>query len=308
MTNPYFLGIDGGATKTGAVILDFNKKELSRGYAAGSNFAVSGLSRSLDNLYTAISGATKGIYPQNFAVCLAIAGIDTQKQKEMWQNALKNHRHLSQFFKTPPLIVNDTVAALRAGTNDKNAVVVVSGTGSNCYGTNDQGHEAKSGGFNYILSDEGSAYDIGLKILKSITRQQDGRGPYTQLKDIVFKNLKISNIEDLSSLVYEKPWDKTDIGQIAPFVNEGAIQKDQVSLLIIEETANELSLMGKAVIQKLNLKDKKFTLVVSGSVFKIGDLLLQKFYQDVKSFSPNVQFQIPTQDTAIGAALLAMET
>lgn len=307
MADYNFLGIDGGATKTSAVILDAAGKEVSRGYSAGSNFAVSGLGRSLDNLYAAISGASTGVYPQNFKVCLAMAGIDTQKQKEMLQKAITTHRFLSKFFRIPPLIINDSQAALRSGTNDKNALVIVSGTGSNCYGKNETGKEAKSGGYNYILSDEGSAYDIGSKILKSITRYLDGRGQTTLLKDIVFKNLKISTLEDLSSLVYEKPWDKTDIGQMAPYINEAAAQKDPVALQIIDSTALELALMAKSVIQSLNLKDKKFTLVTSGSVFKIGEILLQKFYGDIKTFSPNVVFTFPQKDTATGAAYLAAE-
>lgn len=304
----YYLGVDGGGTKTAAVLIDFYGKVLAKGEAGGSNPAIFGIEKSLDEIRRVVErtlenqGSNSGI-----PACLAIAGINTQWEAEDFKKAVFKHSKLSKLISKDSIIVNDTQAALRAGTNDKNAVVLIAGTGSNCFGVNERGQSAKSGGRDFILSDEGSGYTIGLSVLKAVTKISDGRANKSVLKDLLFSRLKIRSIDELTEIVNKKPWNKTDIAKIAPLAEETAKKGDQLASEIIKAAAFELALMVKAVAEKLDLKNKEYTVVTAGSVFNIQKILCENLKKSVLKFSPRAIFVRPQVDSAQGAALLAKE-
>jgi len=302
-----FIGVDGGATKTEAVLIDENKKEIGRGLAAGSNADIFGVSESVNRVYAAIKQACGGTNPTISNCCLAIAGIDTKKDNTIWEHTVSHNLSLSKLLNKEPNIVNDSLAALRSGTTAKNAVVIIAGTGSNCFGRNEQGEEAKSGGVDYILSDEGSGYNIGLRILKRVTQSIDGRNDDTLLKDLLFQKLNINSLPKLVSQVYEKPWNKADIAQIAPLAEKAAEKEDKVAKEILERAALDLGIMIKAVATKLELKNMQYEIVTAGSVFKIKTHLMNNLEKDIKEFSPKAKFVRPQVDSATAAAYLALE-
>lgn len=301
-----FLGVDGGGTKTEAVLIDNHKKELGRGQSQGTNIKALGEKKAITNLSLATKSAIGEITGIKLIGYLALAGVNNRQDIVNWQNALQKHPHLSRIFAHPPEIVNDTHAALRSGTTDKNAIVTIAGTGSNCYGKNEDGKIAKSGGVDYILGDEGSAYDIGLKILKSVTRAEDGRGPKTTLVDLLFSKLKINSLDSLQLLVYEKPWNKIDIAALAPLVEVATESGDEIATTIIKDAALELARMTKTVVLKLNLENKSHTIVESGSVFKMP--MIRHFLEtNIRQTAKRAKFVRPSISAATAAAYLAIE-
>ena len=303
-----YLGVDGGGTKTQAALIDLDGKVLANGEAGGSNPAVFGIKKSLDNIIIAIQKILKN-FPDtaDIPACLAIAGVNTKKEAENFRKAALAHSQLSKIISKNSIAVNDTRAALRAGTNDKNAVVLIAGTGSNCFGINESGQSAKSGGRDFILSDEGSGYAIGLSVLKTITKMSDGRENQSVLKDLLFSHLKINSIDQLTEIVNSKPWNKTDIANIAPLTEKAAKKGDRLASEIIKTAAGELGMLIKAVAEKLDLKNKEYTIVTTGSVFNIQKILDENLKKDVLKFSPHAVFVKPKVDSATGAALLAKE-
>lgn len=300
----YYLGVDGGASKTSAVLIDQNRKILGRGQSAGSNANVYGQKEAVNQVYLAIKQALGG-KSASVIGCLAIAGINENEGKKAWERATASDLRFS-FFVKPPLLVNDVVAALRSGTTDPNSVALIAGTGSNCWGRNDKNQEAKSGGGDYILGDQGSGYDIGLKILKNVIKAHDGRGEKTLLTDLLFGQLKIKSVESLKAIVYEKPWNKADIAKIAALVEVAAQKQDKIANRIIEEVVTDLYDMIKAVATRLDLKNKPFTIVTTGSVFKVKKIR-EDLEGKIKKFAPYAKFVEPTVDSATAAAYLAKE-
>ena len=300
-----FLGVDGGGTKTEAVLIDLDGKVLAKGQGGGSNPAIFGIKKSLDNIATAINKTLKN-FPDtaDIPACLAIAGVNTKKEAENFRNAALVHSKLSKIISKNSIAVNDTQAALRAGTNDKNAIVLIAGTGSNCFGKNEMGKTAKAGGRDFILSDEGSGYAIGLSVLKAVTKMSDGRASMFVLKDLLFSHLKINSIDQLTEIVNSKPWNKTDIANVAPQAEEAANKGDRLASEIIKTAAGELALMIKAVAEKLDLKNKEYTIVTTGSVFNIAEMT-RLLEEKVLEFNPKVEIVKPKISLAYGAALLA---
>ena len=303
-----YLGVDGGGTKTEAVLIDDKGQIVGQGQAGGSNPAVFGIKKSLDNIATAIKKTIKN-FPGTAGIpaCLAIAGVNTKKEAENFRKAALAHSKLSKIISKNSIVVNDTQAALRAGTNEKNAIVLIAGTGSNCFGVNESGQIAKSGGRDFILSDEGSGYAIGLSVLKGVTKMSDGRASMSVLKDLLFSQLKINSIDQLTEIVNSKPWNKTDIANVAPLAEKAVQKGDRLASEIIKTAAGELGMLIKAVAEKLDLKNKEYTIVTTGSVFNIQKILDENLKKDVLKFSPYAVFVKPKVDSATGAALLAKE-
>jgi len=305
-TPGFYLGVDGGASKTSAVLTDKNGEEISEGFSEGSNFESSGFNKSLVNLKEAVQEATKDSDLAKIKSCFALAGVNIEANKKDWEKLIQKDPFLSQLAK--PKIVNDTKAALRSATEDKNAIVVICGTGSNCWGHNREGKEASSGGLGHILSDEGSGYSIGLAALHAITKALDGRGGKTVMTSLLFDKYGLKSKDDLVSLVYGKNnWTKKEVAQVVETVKSAAEKGDRTAGEILEDSAGELALMVKTVSQKLEIRDKKYLLAMSGSVFKIKKLFADKFARKVRQFSPLAEFENPKMSTAEAAAILARE-
>ena len=301
----YFLGLDGGGTETETVIINDRGKVVGRSMAEGSNATIFGQREAVKRISGAIFDALNDQKVTIKRSCLAIAGVDTEKTRVKWQTSINNNRELLAVLSTFRM-VNDTLAALRSGTKEGNAVVIIAGTGSSCYGRRKDGREAKSGGVGHILSDDGSAYEIGLSILRNIVRALDGRGPDTILKDLLFEKFQLGSLADLFDLVYEKPWNKVDIAQIAPLSKDAVDRNDKIAIQIIQKAADDLGEMIKAVVTRLDLTQKDYTVVTTGSVFKMQ--ILKGFLEKrVKDFSPKVNLVKPSMSSAEAVAFLALE-
>ena len=137
-----------------------------------------GMTKTIENLEEAIQTATAelAMKPAVFEKSVfGLAGCNFESDRLLLDEALRKSS-LSTVLGGGFEIMNDSRVALRAGTKDGVGVVLIAGTGSNCYGLNSDGQSAKSGGVDYILSDEGGGYDIGLRSLKAVARDLDSRG------------------------------------------------------------------------------------------------------------------------------------
>lgn len=302
-----YLGLDAGATKTKAVLLSSDLKIVSEADAPGANAAEIGIERAIKSIEQAVLSLIKNNNNEEIKACFAIAGVDTKHEKQIWLDAIEKSDRIKHIIQDP-IVINDTIAAIRSATKSKNAVVIIAGTGSNCWGINESGDEARTGGGAYILGDEGGAYDIGLKILKAVHKSIDGRSPQTILKELLFKKYNINNREELVNLIYSKPWEKPDIAQVAQLIEKAAEEKDETALKILKESINEIVLMIETVVKKLDLQDKEYDLVTTGSVFNIEKLFKEEIKKRIREFSPKVKFPEQMFDSATAAAYLAKES
>jgi N-acetylglucosamine kinase-like BadF-type ATPase len=205
------------------------------------------------------------------------------------------------------IICNDSKIGLIAGSDNKNRLMVICGTGVNCFGINEDGREAKTNGWDYILGDEGSGYSIGLKALKAIVRANDGRGRQTLLTDTVLDYLKLSDIAGLVSWVYSKPFFKEKVADLAEIVCSSAKMGDNISMEILNEEAEEAAYSVAVVVNKLDLADKDFDIVLVGSVFKCEQYFKDPFFKILNGKFKGINFKSLTEMPVEGAIKLAMK-
>lgn len=252
MTDTHFvLGIDGGGSKTLALLSDSSGQIIGRGSGGPSNQQVVGFERACAAIESAIMAAFTDAQrePQMVAaMCLGLAGVDRPEDHQRfqaWANTCWPNVQLS--------IANDATLVLSAGTPEGWGLALVGGTGSIAYGRDMEGRYARAGGWGYLLGDEGSSYAIGLAALQAITRAVDGRAASTMLTDVILNHWALPAPQALIGHVYGGQIAPVAIAGLAMLVEETAAAGDAVAQEIIADACRELALALQAVARRLEL-------------------------------------------------------
>lgn len=270
----FILGIDGGGSKTLALVADGDLRVLGRGSAGPSNYQSVGIARAQTALDDAIARAVAaaGLTAPIFqAACIGMAGVDRPADRTLLQ-AWADHR----LPRVPLAIVNDAQLVLAAGTPAGWGAALICGTGSIAYGQDAAGRQARAGGWGHVLGDEGSGYAVGQAALQAIMRAFDGRAPATALTAAVLGHWGLAAPPDLVHRVYREPVAPADLAALAPFVEAAAVAGDAVADAILADAGRELALAVAAVIRALHLPLPVPAALAGGLIVK-GDTLRQYF-------------------------------
>lgn len=299
----YFLGIDGGGTKTQAIITDANFKIIGEGKSGASNPIRVGFKEAADNVLLATNEALEdaGLKMSDItAACAGIAGISPPIHYRAMKDALDRTLDLERLE-----LVTDARAALTGALNGKPGVMVIAGTGSIALGVNENGKDARSGGWGPTFSDEGSGYDIARQALKAVAASFDGRSSATLLTKMICKELGVEKPSDLPSVIYTEDAKPAQIASLATLVSEAAQQGDEIAQEILEYAGQELGKLAVAVIERLGMQQQAFRVACVGSVFNSGDFVLASFRRTVLEVAPNAEIGEPIYPPTIGAVKLA---
>src|SRR5688572_4977733 len=258
----HVLGIDAGGTKTVCLLADDRGRVIAEARGGGANLQSAGeleVEKVLHHVMEEALGE-HDILPA--AVCLGIAGVDRPEDGEAVRGIMRRIG-----FKTPTLVVNDALVALVAGAGDNPGVVLVSGTGSIAYGRDAAGRAARSGGWGYLLGDEGGGYWIGRAALSAVVRQFDGRGPATLLTDFALTEMNLTSPTELIHAIYERGIQRHAIASIASVVQRAADAGDAVAGEILGRASAELVAAASSVITRLGMRGEVFRTVLSGGIF-----------------------------------------
>ncbi|MFY9556947.1 MAG: BadF/BadG/BcrA/BcrD ATPase family protein [Blastocatellia bacterium] len=299
----YFLGIDGGGTKTNAVVTDSSFRIIGEGFSGAANPLRVGLEEAVAHIDEAVAEACSqaGIERDDVdSACAAIAGINHPIHYHTMKDALDEALRVAGLE-----LVTDARAALEGALDGKPGVVVIAGTGSIAIGINEAGQQARAGGFGPTLSDEGSGYDIAQRALKAVVSSFDGRSSRTALAERICSRLGVAGPSDLPGVIYNSDSEPVDIAPLAELVHEAACKGDEVARGILAGAGRELGRLAASVIEKLALGPNAFRVVYVGSVFRSGEFVLESLRETVILAAPRAQIGPPLFPPAIGAAKLA---
>jgi N-acetylglucosamine kinase-like BadF-type ATPase len=203
------------------------------------------------------------------------------------------------------LVVNDALIALEAGAPGGDGIVLIAGTGSIAYGRDTRGRAARSGGWGYVLGDEGSGYWLGRQALRSVMRASDGRGRATALTPLVLEHYGISRSEELVQQIYGDGGgaDPTAIAALSTLVQRAAADGDIVALLLIETSAMDLTSLAASVAHRLDLE--QCAIVLAGGVLRAVPLLQTALTSQLRHAMPDATTQALDVEPATGAVRLA---
>ncbi len=293
----FLLGIDGGATKTLAAVLDLDSETVHLGHAGSSNEDAIGAEAAVRALLSAADEAlgNAGIADEDLGgAVLAVAGTDTPAVAEQ----LRRTRSESW------TVVNDVVGAWAVATGGGNGVAVIAGTGSNVFGVGPKG-PWRAGGWGHVLGDEGGAIWLGVQSIKAALRQREASGPPTALSAALVDFFEVPSVEALASLVYSRPLTKPEIAAFAVRCGKVADAGDEVAREIYERGARELGQQVAAVVERTGLADEEFPLGLIGSVFHSGEVITGPLCRQVAKVAPGARISGTAAPPVAGSLLLA---
>jgi len=296
----YVIGIDGGGTKTEAALADLSVRILKIAKAESASPRNVGIKKAVENIVEAIKkvrGAKK--IDSIFVGLPAIEEEYKSRKGRIKKEILKRLKN----FKGRLIIESDQVVAFRSGTQEKDGIVLISGTGCACHGWRGK-KEVKVSGWGW-LADEGSGFWTGQKGLQAVLKDLDERGSKTLIRRLLFREFGLKNRNDLLKRVYAD-YSTRQISLISRIVDKAANRGDKIATSIMEEAGKELAISTTAVIKKLDFKDKIFPIVLVGGMFD-SRITLNIFKMEVKKIAPGVHFLKPKVAPVIGAIKLAIE-
>jgi glucosamine kinase len=293
----FLLGIDGGATKTLAGVLDLERRRLHLGHGGPSNQDAVGVRAAGQALFGAAGEALAGAGindGQLDAAVLAVAGTDT--------DAVIAHVRAERSEKW--IVVGDVVGAWATATGARPGVGAIAGTGSNVFGVGADGRGWRAGGWGHQLGDEGSGYWYGLQSIKAALRDRERSGPETALSDAAVEHFGVLSVEALAALVYSKPLTKGEIAALAIQTARLAERGDAVARELYERGASELAGQIAAVIRQTGLEGE-FPVGLIGSAYKAGAVFVGPLTHEIHALAPGARVEVVEMAPVAGSLLLA---
>lgn len=305
ISHELFLGVDGGGTKTHIVLVDGDNNFVCEGFSGPSNPLRVGVDTAVKHISEAVNSACDNVFksPNDIVSAnLGLAGVRRADLRERVRQLVIGKLGIRRVE-----VVTDAEIALYATTLGDPGLVIISGTGSICYGRDSNRNVATAGGWGPTAGDEGGGVTIAKQGLQAIAKALDGRGKPTKLSYVGAEYFRASTPEDLIVAIYSPQMDNKRLAGFAKYVVEAAIKGDEIAIEILSVAGFELGLAAYAVIKSLNLKQKKVPIGTVGSIFKAGELLTEPLLETVHSYAPKAFLQKPKMNPASAAAVMALK-
>jgi N-acetylglucosamine kinase-like BadF-type ATPase len=300
----YVLGVDGGTSKTKALIARLDGTVVGHGKSAGSNIYEgdphAGLEHGMQAAVLALESASLAAEELTASV-FSMSGADWPEDLVFFRAAARA-RQLGKNI----TVVNDAIGGMRAGLPGLRAVGIICGTGAACAARNDAGEQWHSG----FWQQGGAAGDLGRAALKAVYRADLGIDPATALTPALLERFEVSTPEELlhrqtALIAPELP----GVAQLAPLVLDVATNGDAAARAIVQHLAAELAATALAGARKVGIEHMPYDVVLAGSVFRHpSPILPDAIIAIMRQHSPGITVLRRQHEPVFGALLLALES
>jgi N-acetylglucosamine kinase-like BadF-type ATPase len=302
------VAIDGGNSKTEVLVCDDTGTVLGHARGPGSNHQTAGgLDVAMARLTALVTRARAdaGLSSADRIALAAVylAGADLPVELTMLTDAVA-----AAGWADKSLVDNDTLALLRAGTADADAVAVVCGAGINCVGRAADGRMVRFPALGTITGDWGGGDELGPIALWHATRAEDGRGPATALTGAIAAHFGLSSATEVAAAAHLDPSVAARLRDLTPVTFATAQAGDPVARSIVVRQGEEVALLAIAALRRLELVTVPATVVLGGGVLRGRDPLLHDTIRDrLASATPLARTTVVTDPPVVGAALLGLD-
>ncbi|WP_107942857.1 N-acetylglucosamine kinase [Metasolibacillus fluoroglycofenilyticus] len=269
----YVLAIDGGGTKTSAVICDKMGQIYAKVITTRSNptaMSAKFFELTLHELMQQLRKQNAQIF-QNVSSCfVGIAGV-----KELHAESIVE-KIIRQYVQQTALITieNDALVALYAGTFGQPGIVQIAGTGAITMGYDENAQLHRVGGWGYLFDDKGSGYYIGKKALEAVFQSYDGRIQKTSLTEQILRHFCVEDVEKLIACIYNAEHPRTNIAPLSKYVMQEGMRGDMVAIRILNGVCIDFYEAIKACFNKMTWSKQSIPVVLAGGVFTNPDYFI----------------------------------
>jgi glucosamine kinase len=315
----FYLGIDGGGTKTRCVLAD-QTIVLAKAMSGGSNIVRLGEAQAREALHTAICQVCTAARISPDQICAICVGAAGAARPEIAARIRSILAELIPGDAANIEVVGDTVIALEAAFGEGPGVIAIAGTGSIVYGRDAAGRTARAGGWGFAVSDEGSGYWIGRRAISAILKSQDeGRKDQgakdqvleTTLAALVLQEWKLTSIDDLVQRANSTP--PPDFPRLFPVVLRAADEADSIARDLLTDAGTKLAALAAIVVRRLvqlagesptateTTSVSMLPVAMTGSVFRQSPYVRQVFYNALQRSFPGIDVRQGPVDPVEGA-------
>ena len=296
----YVAGLDVGGTSGRVKIAGVDGSEIGEYYGLGCSINTAGRTRS-EAVYRELVLAALhefDLSPEGCrGICIAASGVDSPELEQLCREIFIG----MGFAESAVIVQNDCEIFLNLPGNP--SLVLIAGTGSICYGRTGSKEVFRSGGWNHILSDEGSAFGIGLDVLRHAGNHLDGREFCPVLCRGVQEKTGAGSLYDLDRYVNDNLMDKGIIGGFASLAEQSFQAGEPAGAAVLDRAANDLFLLVRDTCRKMGLgEEDKFSLWLWGSVLLKCLPLRTGAEHLLTGCYPEISIKVPPQ-TALEIAL-----
>lgn len=297
-----FLGVDGGNTKTLALVATADGRIIGSGRAASSDiYGGASEDAALDEIDAAVGealAAAKATKADLEVSSFCLAGADWPEDIAIL------HQRLGQRGYAGCIVSNDAAGCLRAGTADGVGIVLACGTGVAAGACNADGKAWHSGFWQEPLG----GGEMGVRALRAASRAQIGIDPPTALTASLLRHFGAASLEQVLRKVHARrnQFGSREFAGLAPLVLDAADQGDAAALAIITAIGAGLAAYARAAARQVGLDIGSAPLVLTGGLFRhTSPLLIGGIAHDLGL--PLAALTISRQDPALGALLIAFD-
>ena len=301
---PYYLGIDGGGTKTTCAVGD-ETHTLATATTGPSNVVRVGEAKSRESLLQGVrqACAAGGIIPNEIsATCVGGAGAARPEVAAVIRAIA------AEVVRGPVVVVGDMETTMEAAFGSGPGVIVIAGTGSMAYGRDRDGKTARAGGWGFAIGDEGSAHWIGRMALNTALRAADERGdraPEGSLEQALCKGWGVGSALELARAANAVP--PPDFATLLPAVVgcSNSLAKD-----VLRAAGRELARIAGLVMHRIfrRNEDDKVPVAMTGGVFRHATLVREVFYNELRRLDSRADVRTEIVDPVDGALRIARRT
>jgi N-acetylglucosamine kinase-like BadF-type ATPase len=293
----YFLGIDGGATKTTFALADKNGVVMHKITLGPSNPFDIGFSETCAVLESGINQICANIQKKKVSAFAGISGGGIKEMRERIGAFLSKFDFLSYGNDS------DAINIITAGLGSEDGIIVIMGTGSSCF-KRVNGEITRLGGHGYLFDHAGGGYDLGNAVISHSCKAEDGSGEDTVLTKLLCRELNTSTVVENISHFYSIG--KSGIASFAPLVFEAYDMGDAVAEKILRDNMHHVAGLvhtaGKAFSD-----GKKIKVVCVGGLTKERDVLFPMIYSELEKYGEKEKFDVSAfdGDVVVGALIKA---
>ncbi|QVK18520.1 ATPase [Mycoplasmatota bacterium] len=299
MKNKCIICVDGGGTKTEAVAFTPSGEAISRHIGGSGNFSFE-KEQAIENVINTIQAVfneVKELYHCEM-IQMGISGYGAFQEKSAYIEQVKLR------FNTDVKIVDDARLALYTVLKEtyNEGILVLSGTGSACYGYCD-GNTLLVGGWGYLLGDEGSSYDLVMRTFKLMIEDEENGLALNGLTINMLKHLDLNHVTELKKYVYKKT--KSEIASNAKFINDCALLGDERAITLLKQSGIDLARQAIKIYERMKLSSH-VRIGCQGSFILNAKYVNVSFKEVIKKVIPHACF-VETLDRPVkGAYYLAI--
>ncbi len=294
----YIAGIDGGGTKTILEIRNIQSGESRRKSFGAFNINSTGeelFGKLLQELFEELVPISDYL-----CICIGAAGISNPLVQKMVKEAADAYQYIGEL-----ILKGDHEIALRGALGTDHGMILISGTGSICYGKDEDGKIVRAGGWGHIIDDGGSAYALARDGFAAVVQSGDGRKEKTLLTQLYYQKLGIHSTEEIIPYLYHPQTDKGKIASFSILVEQAAKEGDRIALEIIYHNAGLLMDLIRAVYDRLSVPETKIALL--GGMMSHETLLRKKTIKNIKNSGLGIEYTDALDDAVAGAISFALD-